>query len=209
MKECPRCSYPIESNECSNCRQQDAAKRKISIQQLGGIRPLEDFTLEAFKPSPAQRAALEAVKVFDPAKDNLFICGPVGAGKSHLAAIASRRFLGRMNIRTLNPFEISRLVRGASNGRDEMEIVRSIADSKILVIDDLGTAKDTEFLVGLLFDIINFRYLHHRGGMIITSNLNLQQLAEKMGEDRVASRLAQLCKTLSLAGEKDHRISNP
>jgi DNA replication protein DnaC len=206
VAECPTCSYPLYSNGCSNCRDEAAKVRKTGILALGGIRAFEDFTVEAFKPSPLQRPALEAAKAFDPLKDNLYLCGPVGAGKSHLAAIAARRFLGKTSIRTMTPFEISRQVRGAGSGRDEIDVVRGIAESKILIIDDMGTAKDTEFLVGLLYEIINHRYLNHRGGLIVTSNLKPSELGEKMGDDRIVSRLIQLCKIILLAGERDHRI---
>jgi DNA replication protein DnaC len=209
VEDCPTCSYPLQSNGCSNCRQEQAKIRKAGIAALGGVRAFEDFTADAFKPSPLQWPALEAAKAFDPLKDNLYICGPVGAGKSHLATIAARRFLGKFVVRTLTPFEISRQVRGAGSGRDELDVVRGIADAKILVIDDMGTAKDTEFLVGLIYEIVNFRYLNHRGGLIVTSNLKPSELGEKMGDDRIVSRLIQLCKIIQLTGERDHRIPTP
>jgi DNA replication protein DnaC len=206
VAECPTCSYPLQSNICSNCRDIAGRARKAGVLALGGVRAFEDFTLEAFNPSPLQKPALEAAKTFDPAKDNLYFCGPVGAGKSHLAAAAARRFLGKLSIKTMTPFEISRQVRGAGSGRDEMDVVRGIAETRILVIDDMGTAKDTEFLVGLIYEIINHRYLNHRGGLIVTSNLKPSELGEKMGDDRIVSRLIQLCKIIMLTGERDHRI---
>jgi DNA replication protein DnaC len=90
-------------------------------------------------------------------------------------------------------------------------VVKSIFSTRILVLDDLGTAKYTEFLCSIIYEIIEDRYQNHPGGLIVTSNLSLCDLAETMGDDRVSSRLAELCrgKIFSMVGETDHRIVRP
>jgi len=208
INQCLSCGGPGQLLECLRCRDVAALARKAGIKSLGGVMAFEEYTADNFKPSENQYAAFMAAQTFEQTKDNLYFFGPVGSGKTHLATIAARRFLGKVGVTTVNPFEISRLVRSTRNGIDESRAIAAIADSRVLVIDDMGTAKDTEFLVGLLYEIINHRYMNHKGGLIITSNLKPSELSEKMGDDRISSRLIQICKIISISGEVDHRMQN-
>lgn len=202
--ECPKCEYPMDG-KCWRCHEDQMRLRNHGVVVLGGVRPYEDFTVEKFSPSARQKPALDACVSFDPGRDNLYLAGPVGSGKSHLATIAARRFLDRLSILTVTPSEISRDVRSS---KSEATSLKAIMSRAVLVIDDLGAQKDTEFMVGLLLDIINHRYLNHRGGLIVTSNLKFSELAEKMADDRCSSRLAQMCKFFDLTGEPDHRLQS-
>ena len=170
---------------------------------LGGIRAFETYTLERFKQTPANAAAFKALADFNPRKDNIFLAGTVGTGKTHLAVAGARANLPRVAF--LRQAELSREVRGARDAEQEGEIIRGWASVPVLILDDLGAAKDTEFMVGLLYEIIDWRYMNRPGGLIVTSNRTLDQLAEKLGDDRIPSRLAQMCKVLKMTG-KDHRI---
>jgi DNA replication protein DnaC len=51
-------------------------------------------------------------------------------------------------------------------------------------------------------------YMNMKGGLLVSSNLSLGELAERVGDDRLSSRLAQMCRgnVFSLAGEKDWRV---
>ena len=174
---------------------------------LGGMRAAKTYTAERFNITQHNKMAVEAAKSFDPIKNNLYIHGPTGSGKSHLAAVAARRHLDRFGrgAATWKPQEIARHVRSARDAADEQDRIMGIAESKLLVIDDLGVQKDTEFMISLLYEIIDFRYMNRPTGMIITSNLSLENLASKIGEDRIPSRLVQMCRFIGLDGP-DQRL---
>jgi DNA replication protein DnaC len=193
--------------------QAKAAKaRELGAFCLGGHRAADEYRAERFIPSSINAAAFEATKSFDCVKENLFFCGSTGTGKSHLAAIAARRSFLRPGIdwsnrvRTLTPMELSRQLRSCDGAGAEDAVIRSMVSREVLVLEDLGVSKDTEFLVSAIYEVINGRYQNSSGGLIVTSNLTLGELAQKMGDDRVSSRLAQMCKIFNLRGEKDHRI---
>lgn len=177
---------------------------------LGSERAVDLFTVSRFKETPINSAALKAAVAFNPLKENLFFYGPTGAGKSHLAAIAIRqqKEIKIHNCSTFSPMWISRHVRACETAEQEDETIRAIAYRKILSIDDFGVGKDTEFSVSLFYEIINLRYGKRPGGLVLTSNLGIGELATKFGDDRISSRLAQMCKgnIFSLAGEKDWRV---
>lgn len=174
---------------------------------LGGLRALDIYTEERFVETTGNSEAFREAKSFDPSKDNIFIQGPTGSGKSHLAAIAIRRFLKYpLRVSTITQMLLSREVRRCDSARGEQEVIDRYVNTKVLLIDDLGVAKDTEFSLSLLYEIINGRYMNRPGGLVITSNLGLGNLAEKIGDDRISSRLAQMCKFFNLASEKDRRL---
>ena len=73
-----------------------------------------------------------------------------------------------------------------------------------MVLDDLGVEKTTDWSLQTLYAIIDHRYRNMKK-TIITSNLNLNELSDKLG-DRIASRIAGMCKTIEIKG-KDRRIN--
>lgn len=186
------------------------SKRKIEdskAQALGGLRALQTYTADRFKVTEANGDAYAACAGFERAKHNLYLHGPTGAGKSHLAAIAARRWLHRpWEVMTKNPAQIMREVRAADGAQAEQAVIDHIAKSPVLVLEDLGVAKDTEFAVSTLYEIVNWRYMNRPGGLIVTSNLGLGELAIKLGEDRITSRLAGVCQVFALHGEPDRRL---
>lgn len=187
-----------------------AAEQALTARLLGGVRALNDFTAERFAVTQRTEAVLAAAKAFDFRTDNLFLHGPTGSGKSHLAAIAARRILSSRNwqgaLETIKPMELSRRLRACDGSAQEEEVLERLIALPVLVIDDLGVAKDTEFLLSAVYEVIDGRYQASRGGLIITSNLSLGEIAQKFGDDRVSSRLAQVAKVFNLTGVRDHRI---
>jgi DNA replication protein DnaC len=172
------------------------------ISRLGGRRAYETYKLESFQPkSDQQKQALEYCTNFDPKSDNMMLIGPAGTGKTHLAVGTARKFSSDV----WKPMEISRHLRASENAEDEHKRIRNLIDWPCIVIDDLGVEKCTEWLTVLLFEIIDGRYQAMSGGLIITANVGLDGLAQRLGDDRISSRLAQMCKRFTFTGHKDQR----
>ena len=75
--------------------------------------------------------------------------------------------------------------------------------SPLLILDDLGVEKTTEWALQALYVVVNRRYLDGRQ-TIITSNLTLDEVREKLG-DRIASRIVGMCHPVRLTG-RDRRL---
>ena len=74
--------------------------------------------------------------------------------------------------------------------------------STVLVLDDLGTEKITEWAREKLLQLINYR-MNYQLATIITSNLSMSDISERLGE-RIHSRLKAMCEEIKIVG-KDRR----
>lgn len=130
----------------------------------------------------------------------LYLSGPVGTGKTHLAVATllrlraegyRGRFLSAQELVTAcrNTF------RGDKSVGDILEDYRGVA---VLLLDDLGTEKPSEFsreTLGMLID----RAYRDCQQLIVTSNLDLKELSRSLGA-RSADRLIELCQAVRVPG---------
>lgn len=190
---CPECQYPVEVCQCARERAELAAvkarRERGEIARLGGLRAYRDFTLELFRD---KKAAAECA-VFP--KQSLFICGPTGCGKTHLGTAILRQQGGTV----LKPMEMLRRLRACESADDESALLEAYGTFPLL-IDDLGVEKLTEYALQVIYEVIDHRWMNAAGGLIITSNLDLDGLSRKLGEDRIVSRIAGMSKVIALSG---------
>lgn len=99
----------------------------------------------------------------------------------------------------------------SDNNISEMEIIKLYEKVDLLIIDDLGKEKPSEWGLEKLFTIINSRYENNLP-VIITTNYNQNSLAERLslnGEIETArsiiSRLYEMCYLVKI-NDIDHRI---
>lgn len=142
----------------------------------------------------------------------LFLTGPFGTGKTHQAYGALRRIAeagpDRFELIALTAPDMYALMRpGGSDNGPEHEVKR-LMRIPLLLIDDLGTEKISEFTEEATYRLLNERYNECRP-LIITSNLpvsnpNGVDLVDKLGE-RITSRLAQMTTVVPMGGN-DRRL---
>ena len=120
----------------------------------------------------------------------LVLIGPVGVGKSHLAyAIAGEALRRGGAVYAANVGAMLGMIRAGYadeqglNAEQRLERLRAV---ELLVLDDWGTERATDWAAETLFAVLDTRYLTQRP-TVVTTNLPLHKLAE--GGDRLASRL--------------------
>lgn len=77
----------------------------------------------------------------------------------------------------------------------ESDLIDTFSNYGILVLDDLGADKTSEWSWNLLYVIINRRY-ENMLRTVYTSNISLQVLADKLGDDRIPSRIQRDAKII-------------
>jgi DNA replication protein DnaC len=138
----------------------------------------------------------------------LWFFGSVGTGKTTLAMLVSREALSRGH--TVAIYSLPRLLAEIRSTFDNdtpgayTDFLERLASVDLLHIDDLGAEKTTPWVLEQLYSIVNDRYEAERA-IVITTNLDREQLAEQIGE-RTVSRLEQMCDVCPLFGGDNRRI---
>lgn len=162
-----------------------------------GVRFL-DRTFDNFKVDRDRRAFNSAVAyarqedLFRDKRNSLLISGNVGSGKTHLAAAIANDFVERGVPTMFGTFQehLERIKEEFDNTKQRTYLSK-IKNIPVLVIDDLGKERKSEWSQSILFDIVNYRY-EHLLPIIFTSNFDDTEFANYCGTP-VWSRLNEMC----------------
>jgi DNA replication protein DnaC len=141
---------------------------------------------------------------------SLLFTGGAGRGKTHLG-IAILKTLLKKGVPCLF-VDFHELLSEIRSSYDEIsqtseyQILHPILNVEVLMLDDLGSIRMTDWMQDTVFHIINLRY-NYRRPLIVTSNLGMEgsrisgqeTLQDRLGY-RVISRLYEMCTTLELDG---------
>ena len=156
---------------------------------------------------PEHPEILEWVRDFDgPDKptESLLIAGPVGSGKTHQGYGALRAAVTgpcSTDFVATTAADLYAEVRHNAGGEAAL---RRYRNAGILLIDDLGAAKTSEWVEEITYRVLSDRYDHMRP-IIATTNLPLGQLRDVLGA-RITSRLSQICRHVVLTGPDRRRL---
>ena len=174
------------------CKQQEMKDSNArDIFRLSNLNALEHLTFDTFDPSvsgmdDAYGAALQYAQ--NPSNHWLFLYGPVGVGKTHLAAAIANYAISNQRITTYfdevpDLLDHLRATFDPALGTGYDERFHLIRDVGILVLDDLGTENATPWAREKLYQIINHRYMEQLP-TVITSNVDQRKV-----DDRIMSRI--------------------
>lgn len=129
--------------------------------------------------------------------------GPVGTGKTFLAACVANALIDR-NIPCLVT-NFSRVTNTLFSTSEKQEYLDSLNRYDLLVIDDLAAERDTEYMQEMVFSVIDSRY-RSKKPMIVTTNLTADELKRpaEIKKQRIFSRLFEMCIAIEVNG-RDRR----
>lgn len=163
--------------------------------------------------------ALNAIKT----EKSVFLCGSVGSGKTHLACglmyewykhhicLKESEFNGSIGISYPkdpvflygpNLFLELKSVFSKNDGSEE-SIVSKYSTPPLLVLDDMGAEKISDWTRSGLIALIGRRHMYCRQ-TIITSNLSLDEISKI--DDRISSRFLEMGVVIDM-GDKDYRLT--
>lgn len=185
----------------------------------------------------ARNRTQEFINCYPAVERGLLLMGKVGTGKTHLAVAALRELVETKGAQGLyvNFLELVQALQmsfeGGGGSRDD--ILTPVVEAELLVLDELGAGKPTEWVRDLLYFVINSRYMSKRVSIFTSNYLDnpqltrsrqttraaskevveppaperwIETLADRIG-DRLRSRLAEMCDVIKLYGD-DYRCQS-
>jgi len=219
------------------CRAQKRARRVLTQARIP--RRYEHCSLDAFEPSYGEgsnrslsRALMAAKKFVDgyPLETDgagLLLTGSIGVGKTHLAVGILQGLVEQRGATGLfyDYRELLKQVQNSYNPRvsaTELEVLAPVFDAEVLVLDEIGASKPTDWVWDTVAHILNTRYNDRRTTIITTNYANLpplgmgsvgedarsqtraavreETLGDRIGE-RMRSRLQEMCVVVEMQGE--------
>ena len=131
--------------------------------------------------------------------------GEVGTGKSHFAGcIANALMEQEVAVRMTNFSAILNDLTASFEGRNEY--IERLCRFPLLIIDDFGMERGTEYGLEQVYNVIDSRY-RSRKPLIVTTNLTLDSLQNPLdtAHARIYDRLLEMCAPILFTGENFRR----
>jgi DNA replication protein DnaC len=218
---CPICNGSgwepaVEKGKVRRCRCLESLRLERLIAEARIPQRYEHCDLDSYLPNhESQKKAKLYVQRFlekYPQIDvGLLFLGTCGVGKTHLAVALLKQVISEKGDGGIfyDFRDLLREIQSSWNSvsqTSELEILRPVLEAKILVLDELGANKPTEWVRDTIAHIINCRY-NDKKITIFTSNY--LDTSTRQGEEtlkdrigiRLRSRLYEMCREIEISGE--------
>jgi DNA replication protein DnaC len=183
-------AWEREQDEMQERYRKAEVERKFAISSLG--ERFENCRFETFAPRPGSEKALQLAREYAErfelyGGESLLIWGDPGNGKSHLAAAVCHKLKERGKIPVFQTMtellERIRATFGRQAKEHEREIMTALQDCDLLVLDDLGAEKVSDWTLDVLFRIIDGRY-RAKKPTLFTTNFSPTELLKRFMPDK-------------------------
>ena len=209
---CPDCiaKYDAEMAALQDRARVEAVERLWRQSGLAG--PWRSKTFESFdvrlQPAAFNACRRYAETFLDNQGESLALIGEdYGIGKTHLAVSVGNYVLSNFmrSVVFTTGQELMLRLRATFSNRDatEYELLSAIRDADLVILDDVGKEKYSEYVESIYYHVINSRYVASKP-ILLTSNLAWADLGERIGYAAM-SRLSEMCRVVEMRGN-DYRL---
>lgn len=129
----------------------------------------------------------------------LLLWGDVGTGKSFMAGCIANALIDmEYEVKMTN---FATIINDLFGCEDKNEYIEALARYSLLIIDDLGAERNTEYAIENVFNVIDRRYRSGRP-LIVTTNLHLDAIRkeEAIDKKRIYDRILEMCVPIKVCG---------
>jgi DNA replication protein DnaC len=225
----------VEACECQAAERAGRLLRRAGIPARYEHCSLESYDAGYFGADPSLAKAFMMAQHFvgdypvTTKGTGLLLIGSVGVGKTHLAVAILKALIAEKSVRGLfcDYRDLLKQIQHSYNPQvatTEMEILTPVFDAEVLVLDELGATKPSDWVWDTVALILNTRYNNNRTTIITTnlpdlppggstgraakeqagSSAREPTLGDRIGEP-MRSRLAEMCFVVEMGGEDFRR----
>ncbi|EGF12674.1 replicative DNA helicase [Dialister micraerophilus DSM 19965] len=148
-------------------------------------------------------------KPFSTIKSEYPFYGDVGSGKTYLACSIANELIERkqVKVKIMNLSQVINQIQKSAFKLDYNGIINNLSNIPLLILDDLGSERDTSYAREQVYNIINSRYLKGRP-TIFTTNLSLEIIQNPnidLEYQRIYSRILEMTIPVKVTGEDFRR----
>ncbi len=204
---------------CPDCRNRSSLERRLTAARVPPRyqdRGFEAYSVHHPSQEEALTKAVDYVERYPRAERGLLFSGPCGVGKTHLAVAVLKAAIEEKGAegRFVDEAELLRRLQysyGPDSVDTEREVMLPLMEADLLIWDDLGTGRPTDWVRETIRMVINYRYTNQKQ-TVMTSNWPLRRgrgkvegpsrestLEERIGT-RLFSRVMEMCEVIEVAG---------
>ena len=130
----------------------------------------------------------------------LLLWGEVGTGKTYFAScIANALVENCVSVKMTN---FSTILNDLFYENDKNQYINRLNNHNLLIIDDLGIERDTEYALEQVYNIVDARYKSNKP-LIITTNLSITEIKNPVdtAHKRIYDRVLEMCVPIKFDGE--------
>jgi DNA replication protein DnaC len=207
---------PGRGSRPCECRKRKSYEKLLAAARLP--RRYVDCRFDNFKKrnmhqARAYQLSFDLAMHYPQVERGLLFMGTVGVGKTHLATSVLKLLIEKGV--TCLFYEFGSLLKEIQNSYNhvsqtsEFRVLEPIFDAEVLVLDELGASKPTDWVRDTMMHIINTRYNDKKLTIFTTNYADTRRRdTEETLEDRIGarlrSRLYEMCQTVIIEGE-DYR----
>ena len=211
---------------CRSARRTERATEQARIPQRYAHCSLEEYVTNFAGANRSLGSAHIMARKFvqsyplETSGNGLLLTGSIGVGKTHLAVGMLQALISERGAKGLF-YDYRDLLKQVQNSYNrnvhatELEVLAPVFEAEVLVLDELGASKPTDWVWDTVAHILNTRYNDRRTTIITTNYANLpplggevsgpraavreETLGDRIGE-RMRSRLHEMCRIIALDG---------
>jgi DNA replication protein DnaC len=217
---CPLCFgtglevVPGKGARRCDCRAVDSRRRLLEAARIP--RRYDSCTLQSYRPAQGNASQLRAfnsafrlVREYPAGDRGLLLMGPCGVGKTHLSVAVLRGLIEKVVPCLFYEFgSLLKEIQDSYNSvsqTSELKVLAPVYEAEVLVLDELGAVKPTDWVRDTMTQVIGRRYNEKKLTIFTTNYLDASgDVKEETLEDRIGarlrSRLYEMCRTVIIEG---------